>query len=260
MSADRALTVLQLLAAAPGPLPATAVAAQLVAPRASTYRLLRVMVDQGFVVHFPEERRYGLGLATFEIGQAYLRRQPLERLARPLLLRLVGSVRRTAHLGVLHGAETLYLLVERPPSSAPLVTAVGVRLPAQLTASGRALLAQLPEEHVRALFAERLVRRGGRGPADVDVLLDELARERAQGWSAEQGLVTPGWRSVAAAAYDATGRPQAAISVTTASDDRRPEAELAQAVRTAAAGLTRRLGGRPGAPQPTVAPNSSPRP
>lgn len=244
MSALRALSVLRVLAAAPGPLSAGAVAAATGAPRASTYRLLRVMADEGFVVHFPEERLWGLGVTTFEVGQAYLRRQPLERLARPLLLRLVRSVRRTAHLGVLHGGETLYLLVERPPVSAPLVTAVGVRLPAQLTASGRSLLAQLPEAHVRALFAGELVRRGGRGPADVDELVAELARERARGWSAEEGLVTPGWRSVAAAAFDATGRPAAAVSVTTDAADRRDPADLVEAVRRTAAELTRRLGGR----------------
>ena len=239
----RALQVLRLLAAAPGPLPAAALAEQLGAPRASTYRLLRAMADDGFVVHFPEEGRWGLGVATFEVGQAYLRRQPLERLARPLVLRLVATTRRTVHLGVLHGPETLYLLVERPPTSAPLVTAVGVRLPAQLTASGRSLLAQLPEEQVRALFAEGVVRRGGRGPVDVEALLRGLADERAVGWSVEDGLVTPGWSSVAAAAFDGTGRPVAAVSVTTPTDDRRPREELVQAVRGAADALTRRLGG-----------------
>ena len=244
MSVVRALQVLRLLAAAPGPLPAAALAAQLGAPRGSTYRLLRTMSDEGFVVHFPEESRWGLGVATFEVGQAYLRRQPLERLARPLVLRLVGAVRRTVHLGVLHGPETLYLLVERPPASAPLVTAVGVRLPAQLTASGRSLLAQLPEEQVRALFAEEMVQRGGRGPVDVDGLLAELAEERARGWSHEDGLVTPGWSSVAAAAFDSTGRPVAAVSVTTPSDDRRPRDELVTGVQGAADALTRRLGGR----------------
>jgi DNA-binding IclR family transcriptional regulator len=240
----RALRVLHLLAAAPGPLPAATIAAGLDAPRASTYRLLRVMADEGFLVHFPEEGRWGLGVATFEVGQAYLRRQPLERLARPLVLRLVGTVRRAVHLGVLHGAETLYLLVERPPTSAPLVTAVGVRLPAQLTASGRSLLAHLPQEQVRALFAEGVVRRGGRGPVDVEALLAELAGERAAGWSVEDGLVTPGWSSVAAAAFDGSGRPVASVSVTTPSDDRRPRAELVHAVQGAAGALTRRLGGR----------------
>ena len=76
MSVVRALQVLRLLAAAPGPLPAAALAAQLGAPRGSTYRLLRTMSDEGFVVHFPEESRWGLGVATFEVGQAYLRRPP----------------------------------------------------------------------------------------------------------------------------------------------------------------------------------------
>lgn len=243
MSATRALQVLRLLAAAPGPLPAAAVAAQLGAPRASTYRLLRAMADEGFVVHFPEERRWGLGVATFEIGSAYLRRQPLERLARPLLLRLVSRTRATAHLGVLHGAETLYLLVERPAAAPQLVTAVGVRLPAHLTASGRALLAQLPEEQVRAVLAEALVTRGGRGPAGVDELLVELAAERARGWSVEEGLVTPGWSSVAAAASDSLGRPVAAVSLTSRSEDGRPRPERVDAVVATARALTQRLGG-----------------
>jgi DNA-binding IclR family transcriptional regulator len=242
-AALRTLAVLRVLAAAAGPLPASAVAAQVGAPRATTYRLLRAMAGEGFVTHFPEEGRWGLGLATFEVGSAYLRRQPLERLARPLLLRLVAQSRATAHLGVLHGPETLYLLVERPARPAPLVTEVGVRLPAQLTASGRALLAALPPAQVAALFAEAFVERGGRGPADLTQLTDELAVERDRGWSMEEGLVTPGWSSVAAAAYDATGRPVAAVSVTTAAG-RRPVVELLPAVLDTAAQLTARLGGR----------------
>ncbi|MEJ5186189.1 MAG: FAD-dependent oxidoreductase, partial [Candidatus Geothermincolales bacterium] len=37
------------------------------------------------VVHLPEERRYGLGVAAFELGSAYTRHAPLQRLARPVL-------------------------------------------------------------------------------------------------------------------------------------------------------------------------------
>jgi DNA-binding IclR family transcriptional regulator len=55
---------------------------------------------------------------------------------------LVARVGETAHLGVLHGAETLYLLKEQPPVApipVTLVIDVGVRLPAHLTASGRSI-------------------------------------------------------------------------------------------------------------------------
>ena len=94
-------------------------------------------------MHFPDRRTYGLGWHAFEVGSAYLRHEPLEMLARPVLGRLVAQVAETAHLGVLHGAETLYLLKEQPAVTripVTLVTDVGVRLPAQLTASGRSIL------------------------------------------------------------------------------------------------------------------------
>ncbi|WP_279579262.1 helix-turn-helix domain-containing protein [Fodinicola feengrottensis] len=57
----RALEVLRLLAARPGPLPASAIARELGLPRSSAYHLLSVLADQGFVIHLPEERRYALG-------------------------------------------------------------------------------------------------------------------------------------------------------------------------------------------------------
>ena len=58
----------------------------------------------------------------------------------------------SAHLAVLHGHDLLYVVEERAPGRPSLVTDVGVRLPAHLTASGRAILAALPAAQVRALF------------------------------------------------------------------------------------------------------------
>jgi IclR helix-turn-helix domain len=124
-------------------------------PRSTTYHLLAELIAAGFVVHLPEERRYGLGVSAFEIGSAYARQEPLARLARPVLARLVDAVGHSAHLAVLHGREVLYVVEQRAPGRPPLVTDVGVRLPAQLTASGKAMLADLPGPHVRALFPTR---------------------------------------------------------------------------------------------------------
>ena len=123
-------------------------------PRSTTYALLAELEGAGFVVHLPEERRYGLGVGAFEIGTAYLRQEPLARLARPVLTRLVEAVGQSAHLAVLHGREVLYVVEERAPGRPRLVTDVGVRLPAQLTASGRAVLAGLSAAQVRALFPD----------------------------------------------------------------------------------------------------------
>ncbi len=245
---SRAIGLLRALAAHPGPVPAAVLARDLGLPRSTVYHLLYVLADEGFVVHLPEARAYGLGVGAFELGTAYLRNDPLERLARPLLRQLVERVGQTVHLGVLHGRETLYVVKEQPGHAAPLITDVGVRLPAQLTASGRSMLAALPRAQVRALFPNRdaFVDRTGLGPRTPSELRDLLVKERARGWSEEDGHVTAGIASVAACVFDYGRRPAAAVSCTfpsssIASDDDR--AALAVVVRATASRLAKRIAG-----------------
>lgn len=151
-AARQALALLQALARSPGAVPA-ALARDLGLPRSTTYHLLAELIDAGFVVHLPEERRYGLGVSAFEIGSAYSRQEPL-------------------------------------------VTDVGVRLPAQLTASGRALLAGLPAAQVRALFpdATAFVDRHDLGPRRLSELRRLLGEVRRAGYADEDGEVSSAGR------------------------------------------------------------------
>jgi DNA-binding IclR family transcriptional regulator len=246
-ASTRTLRVLTFLATQPGPVPMERIASAVDLPRSSTYHLLKAMIAEGFVVHLPEDKRYGLGVAAFEIGSAYLRHDPLERLARPLLVQLVAEVGHTAHLGVLHGRELVYLLKEQPPRPITLVTDVGVRLPATLTASGRALLAALPPAQVRALFPrpDDFVRRTGKGPHTLNQLRRVLADERRQGFAVEDSHITEGVASVASAAVDHAGHPVASIGLTFRSEAVPPGERPALARRTAKAAeaLSRRLRG-----------------
>lgn len=246
------IAILRLLAGRPGPVGAAAVARELGLPRSSTYQLLQVLVDEGLVVHIPDEQGYVLALGVFELGSAYLRHDPLEHLARPLLARLMRTLGLTVHLGILYGHETLYLLKEQPERAVTLVTDVGVRLPAHLTATGRAMLAMLPPEQVRAIYASRdyFVERTGQGPRSLRALTSLLAADRRRGWSIEDGHTTDGVTCIATAALDHNGHPVASFSVSFLSDRIRTEAEherLGAQLRDSAAQLTRRLGGDPGA-------------
>jgi DNA-binding IclR family transcriptional regulator len=246
-AASQALTVLRLLARHTEPVPASAIARDLGLPRSSVYHLLAVLRDQGFVVHLPEERRYGLGVAAFELGSAYTRQAPLQRMARQSLVRLVDVTQHSAHLAVLHGRDVLYVIEERAPGRPPLVTDVGVRLPSQLTASGLAMLASLPPQQVRALFPSRdaFVQRHGLGPTTLPGLRALLSRVRQDGFAVEDGTVTPEFASVAAPVLDHVGHPVAGIAVTypaveVGADQR--QAIVDHVIRTARE-LTRRIGG-----------------
>ena len=245
-AATRALRVLRFLASQPDPVPLDRIAKALGMPRSTAYHLLNAMIDEGFVVHLADEHRYGLGVAAFEVGSGYARQEPLQRIARRPLATLVDDLGQSAHLAVLHGRDVLYVLEERAPGRPPLVTDVGVRLPAQLTASGRAILAALPANQVRALFPQRsaFVDRHGLGPTSLSALRALLTETRQRGYATESGEVTPGFASVAAAVLDHNGLPVAGVAVTYPIEVAPDLAAAVAAVSGTAAALTRRLGGR----------------
>ncbi len=243
-AASRALRVLRFLASQPDPVPLDRIIRAVGLPRSTAYHLVNAMIAEGFVVHLPDERRYGLGVAAFEVGSGYSRQEPLQRIARRPLAELVDRTCESAHLAVLHGRDVLYVVEERAPGRPPLVTDVGVRLPAHLTASGRSILAALPPNQVRALYPDRtaFVDRHGKGPITLTALRTLLSETRQRGYAIEDGEVTPGFASVAAAVLDHNGHPVAGIAVTYAAQ---PDVgAIVAAVRATAAAVSRRLGGQ----------------
>lgn len=256
-AADQTLRILGLLASSRGPLPASIIATQLGLPRSTVYHLLATLEEHGYVLHLAEERRYGLGIAAVELSSAYARHEPLTRLGRPVLSALVDRLGMSGHLAVPHGRDVLYVIEERAKGAPALVSDIDVRLPMQLTASGRAILAALPRAQVRALFPDQqaFVHR------HTDQLIDRYSRLRTvlddtvtAGFAFEQGSVTAGLSSVGVPVLDHRGWPVAAIAVTfTESIDMAVErgdevkaqyAALADSVRHTAAQLSSRIYGR----------------
>jgi DNA-binding IclR family transcriptional regulator len=215
-AADHTLRILSLLARQPGPVAARTVATQLALPRSTVYFLLETLRRHGFVVHLPAEHRWGLGTAAFELAGGYTRQQPLARLGRPLVAGLADRAGESAHLAVMTGRDVVYIVEERALRRPALVSDVGVRLPAHLTATGRAMLAALPREQVRALYpdASAFADRTGRGPSTPRGLRDELRRVRGDGFAHEDGEITIGLLSVGVAVRDHTGWPVAAVALT----------------------------------------------
>lgn len=246
-AAEQTLAILRYLSSQASPVPAAAIARALALPRSTTYHLLTTLVESGFVVHYPEQRVYGLGVAAHELGSGYARQEPLQRLARRPIADLADRCHNGAHLSVLLGRDVVYVIEERAAGRPRLVTDVGVRLPAVTTASGRAILAALPQQQVRALFPDRdafaLDARGA--PQSLSALRQTLVDVRRQGWASEEGEVSEGLSSLAMAVVDATGYPVAAVAVTFPQDERTESlvAELVAEIGATARLLSRRLGG-----------------
>ncbi len=248
-AARQTLQILAYLSRQAGPATAAAIVRDLELPRSSAYHLLDTLCGQGFVTHLPEDRRYALGIAAYELGTGYSRQVPLARVARVPLAELVDRTGHSAHLAVLHGREVVYVIEERAPGRPPLVTDVGVRLPAQLTASGRAMLAALPAPQIRALFPDpaAFVLRTAVGPRSPSALRALLVEIRRRGYAVEDGEVTAGFASIASPVLDHSGHPVAGVALTFPAPGLPLSARdpVAERVARTAATITRRIGGTP---------------
>jgi DNA-binding IclR family transcriptional regulator len=251
-SATRVFDILEMLAAHAQPMATMAIARECGIPKSSAHHLLNVMLERNYVTYYEHERAWGLGVSIFEVGSAYLRRTPLQRLGRPILESVCAETGETCHLAILHGADVLYLDKEQPAGNGPnLVTDIGVRLPAHLTAVGWAMLSQLPDSQVRAaLGGTPMVTRTGTGPGDLDELFDGLAAVKARGFAFDDQMVTPGICCLAAPVFSHSDQPVAAIGVSylAAKSEATLVDRFAAIVCGAAAHLSTSLGWREPAP------------
>lgn len=248
-AARNTLRIIRYLAAHSGPVRAATIGRELGLPRSSVYHLLQVMQREGFVVHSPEHQGFALAPLVGEIGSSVLASNALARLGTPVLEQLIAETKLpvVAHLGVLQHGDVVYASKVSAARAPAVVTSIGVRLPAHLTATGRAMLAALPEAQFNAIYPDRVLPlRTSKGPASVDALRELLVECRERGWATEDGDIDLAYASVASVVLDHNGYPAASVGLTF----RRTLVNDAQWVRfgraaaAAATTLSRRIRGR----------------
>ena len=212
-SAERALQVLDLLSEREQPLTFAELSSATGVPRSSLHGLLATLVAREWLT-VDAERRYWLGIRTWQAGSAYVRATGLVAAARPRMERVRDEVGETVQLAVLDGRHCVY--VEKVDGGDVLVLAseVGRRLPAHASGVGKVLLAALPEEELEErLGGVRLERLTKRTLTDLDALRAELRRVGERGWGTDDEEYSVGVRCVAVPVYGAHGRLVAAMSV-----------------------------------------------
>ncbi|WP_245839758.1 IclR family transcriptional regulator [Mycobacterium aquaticum] len=214
-SAERVMDVLDLLARRGMPMATMEIAETLSLPKSTTHHLLNVMRERRFVSYWPDQRAWTLGVSAFEVGASYMRSGPLHRAGQRYMLALTTATNETSHLAVLQGTDVIYLDKREPLTpGVRLVTEIGSRLPAHLTAVGRAILSRLDAEQLSAMYdGYSWQSRTGQGPTSLADLRELLTSVRENGYAYERGTTTSGIDCIASPVLTRDRRAVAALGV-----------------------------------------------
>jgi IclR family acetate operon transcriptional repressor len=239
-SLGRAFDVLELMAAADGEIALSRLAEASGLPGPTIHRIVRTLVARGYVLQMPS-RRYVLGPRLIGLGAGA--RASVEAWASPPLQALAEQTGETANLAMLDRDRVVY--VAQVPSTRHtmrMLTEVGRRVHAHCTGVGKVLLAQLADDEARRMLsAAGMPATTPRTITDLDLMLEELARVRDQGYAVDDGEQELGVRCVAVAVNAVT-----AISVSgpTSRVTRKAVPRLAGVLQEAARSLAGRQGRR----------------
>ncbi|WP_310734600.1 IclR family transcriptional regulator [Azohydromonas caseinilytica] len=210
----RALTLLERIAQARRPLTLARLVAELGYPKSSVHGLCNTLLSFGYLRR-QADGAFLIGARVMGLAEAFVAGTQVTEEFNALWKATAGGAHdETIILSVLDGTEVVYVAAR--PGRRPLGLAfnVGMRLPAHLAATGKAMLAHQPIERLAQLFpADPLPRMSGKGPLTRTALRRELRATRERGYSVDDEGVREGVYCMGAPVFDASGQAVAGVGV-----------------------------------------------
>lgn len=182
--------------------------------KSTVHRLLVTLGEEHLVEQDEVTGRYRLGLAVYDLGAAVATGLDLHEAVIGPMEQLRAASGETVHVAVLDGREVVYVDRLDSPNTMKLFIDVGRRNWAHSTATGKCLLAHLPELELEALLdGWTLTSLTAKTVTDVDQLRHQLREIRKRGYSINRGESALDVLSVAAPIRDGSGSVRASLSV-----------------------------------------------
>jgi DNA-binding IclR family transcriptional regulator len=184
-------------------------------PKASTHRILKALVEMGYLGYDPETGKYRGDLKLSCLGAEVTAHFDLKSYVRPHLMNLHRETGHTCHLGIRNGNVGIYLdKIESGDYGIKLFSEVGRNFPLHCTAMGKVLLSFMDPKERGEILNRELESFTPQTITDSPTLEKELEQVRECRYAVDREEITRGIMCVAAPVYNLEGDIAAAISTT----------------------------------------------
>jgi IclR family acetate operon transcriptional repressor len=214
-SVDRAIRLLEAIAEAGGESTLTELSQRTQLNISTCHHLLSTLVNRGYVAKVPVRRSYALGARILYLSNACLT-VDLPARAAPFIAQINEKTGETVHLALLQG-DAMMKVAKRESRHAVRVDTgtLGKTDAPHATATGKAMLAWLPEDDMRRVLAHGMARFTPKTITEWPALLEALRHVRRDGYAVDDEEYQPGVICVGAAIRDHKGAVVGAISAST---------------------------------------------
>lgn len=202
----RGLRVLEFLARSDSPQSLSTIYKAVGIPLSSAHAICTTLMAEGYLERH-SDGAFDLALKILDLASAKINKYDVvehfyEACDQIPIIREHASV-----MSVLDGSDVFYIGSRTGPEPLGITFKVGMRLPACCTASGRAILAKMTDDEVKALYPdEELPQVTKQSTATRTELLTILAEARKRGYAVEKGGTRPHMYSYGAAVSGDNGR------------------------------------------------------
>lgn len=184
-------------------------------PKATLYRFLQTLTNQGMLAYDSDRQTYALGMRLVRLAHAAWTNSSLAPIARPFLDRLSSELGETVHLAQLDASQVLYVDKRNARQPVEMFSQAGKVGPAYCTGVGKAMLAYVSDDTLdRAMTQQSFHRFTDHTLASEADLRHELGHIRARGYAFDREEHEPGIVCIAVPILTTNGRMLGGLSVT----------------------------------------------
>ncbi len=194
---EKALGVLDILGEAQKPMTASEAAKAAGMPISTVYKILSTMVEQGYVEFEESTKFYQTGTKILRFASNIRQQRSISQLAYPIMQEIADITKETVHLGIKEGYYGVFLEKVNSPHTVGVQTKVGRRVPLNLGATAKAIMAFLPD-HAFSEFCSGFLDDGTEeGKKAVRKAEEQRARIREDGYSITFEEINPNVAAIA---------------------------------------------------------------
>ncbi len=156
---NHALDIIESFSPETPELGVTDLSAKLGLSKNNVFRLLATLESKGYIEQNHSTEEYRLDSKILEVGQVFLNRLGLLKVAHPLLEEMVKACDEAAYIALLRDGDVVYLDLVQTSHPLRLRSRVGWRLPAYCTAVGKAQLAFESRDRIDEILSKKKLKR-----------------------------------------------------------------------------------------------------